>query len=123
MGKILFVFYGLLYGLSEPKIHWIKALPYNVTYDNSNLKVDFTEDMDAVNIDMHKEVGGYSAQPFQPYLDLIKEEDKKELYTQFIEFIGENIEVKDYSVKNDRSSDFPKNPFIIDAKVYARSAE
>ena len=101
------------------KIRWIKALPYNATYDNFNLEVTFTEDMDAINVAMHKEIGGYSAQPYQPYLDLIKEEDKKELYTQLIEFIGDNIEVKDYTVKNDHSSDFPVHPFIIDANVYA----
>ncbi len=101
------------------KIRWIKALPYDVTFDNFDIEVTFTGEMDAIDIKMHKEIGGYSAQPYQPYLDLIKEEDKKELYTSLIEFIGENIEVKNYTVQNDHSSDFPTKPFIIDADVYA----
>jgi hypothetical protein len=75
--------------------------------------------MDALNIDMHKEIAGYSAQNFQPYLDLLNEEDKQKLYTNLAEFIGDYIEVKSLTVKNDHSSDFPVKPFILDATVYA----
>jgi hypothetical protein len=101
------------------KIRWINELPHNVTYDNFELSVSFTEQMDALNIDMHKEIAGYSAQNFQPYLDLLNEEDKQKLYTNLAEFIGDYIEVKSLTVKNDHSSDFPVKPFILDATVYA----
>jgi hypothetical protein len=103
------------------KIKWIAAPDHTKTYDNFDIDVSFENELSGITIKLHKEITGYSAQSFQPYLDLIKEEEKDELYRGLIEFIGEHIDIKNYTVKNDKSADFPNNPFIIDAEVYSEN--
>ena len=101
-------------GLGE--IKYIKGTPYEKSFDNLLIDVNFDEeDITVTHLNINKSTAGYYAENLQAYIHLIQDKDKA-LEDQ-ITYINENIEIISKIVENDDPKYFGKAPLIIDAQA------
>ncbi|WP_412983779.1 DUF3857 domain-containing protein [Pontimicrobium sp. IMCC45349] len=100
-------------GLGRTK--YIKPVKSDKTVDKMILDVDFDkDDLTINNINLKKEISGYYSMYIQPFLHLIKDEDRDELLDAFAKSINENVDIKDKKIVNDNSELFGIEPLKID---------
>tara|TARA_R110001583_G_scaffold142294_1_gene294587 strand:- start:36685 stop:38664 length:1980 start_codon:yes stop_codon:yes gene_type:complete len=100
------------------KIKFIKTPSEKVTKDVMVINVSFCpEDISENKIKLEREFSGYYAGYIQPYLDEINEEDKDEIFDQFIKSVNENFEIIDKKVFNDRAELFGVEPLRIVSNI------
>ncbi len=104
------------------KIKYIKPVSEKETYDKMIVDVDFDEeDLSTINIRLDKSMNGYYSMNIQPFLDLVKPEDKIELIESFAKNLDEDADIKDKKIVNDNPRVFGIEPLqiIIDFKSEA----
>ncbi len=94
------------------KIKFIEALPEDKTYDKIYIDVQFGEDVSTPNIQFRRELFGFAAEAYQPYMYLLDEERVKEIKTSLVDMIEEGIEFDEVKIENDDQNDFGSKPFI-----------
>ncbi len=100
------------------KIKFIKASKAEETKDKMKINITFDLDNPSINkINLERSYGGYYSSYIQPYLNMVNEENKNELYDQFIKSMSEEITIIDKQVFNDKAELFGIEPFIINADI------
>lgn len=98
------------------KVKYIEEVPYDKTFDNLNISMDFSTGMTTPTVILEREVGGYNAQNYQPYYNVFTDEDKKKVNESLIKTYFPHSEVKEVSVSNEGLEYFGVKPFLIHAK-------
>lgn len=94
------------------KIKFIDALPYDASKDIIEVNVKFDEaDISQPEIDFARELTGYSASYYQPYLHLLDEEKLKDIKKTLVEWIHEDLSSSDVLISNFEINDFGNKPF------------
>ena len=99
------------------KINFIPPVDYKKSYDE--MKVDITIDENDIYksmVNFERSTGGYYAINIQPYMNLFKEENKKELIDEFVKFIDEDVVILEKKVFNDDAKYFGIEPFKVVSK-------
>ncbi|MDT8415702.1 MAG: DUF3857 domain-containing protein [Flavobacteriaceae bacterium] len=101
------------------EVRYIDAVVAEKTTDNIDAKIVFNpDDLSSLTIDYRREFTGYSASVFQPYLGLISQEQKDEIYQNILDnSLSQNIEVENLKIENEGLNDFGVHPFVLQAKV------
>lgn len=103
-------------------IEYIDSVPAEASLDKMQFDVSFDKADPTISyIKMKHAFEGYPASYIQPYLNLIKEDVKEEIFTDFVKRMGENITIKDKTITNATSQDFGENPIIVEANVESES--
>ncbi len=100
------------------KIKYIKSSKAKDTYDNMLIDVKFDkDDLTKTYINLDKSISGYYAMYIQPYMNLIKEENKDEVLDGFIKSMSENIDITKKEVFNGAPEMFGVKPFRITSEI------
>jgi hypothetical protein len=94
------------------KIKFIEPVPFDKSFDNLEVKVDFKSDILSPKIDLSRQMAGYYAQYFQPYYSYVAEEDKKKLTASVMEGFIPGVEIKDIIIENAGKDYFGIKPLI-----------
>ncbi|HXA02675.1 MAG TPA: hypothetical protein VNW99_11845, partial [Cytophagaceae bacterium] len=94
------------------KIKFIEPVPYDKTFDNLDVRVDFKSNILSPKVDISRQMFGYYAQYFQPYYSYVTEEDKKKLTESIMEGFIPGMEIKDILVENAGKDYFGVKPLI-----------
>lgn len=99
------------------KVNFIKPVPYDKNFSNHFVKVDFSEDISKPLIHCENEMGGYYAQYYQPYYNIMPDDDKKKLNESLVYSFIENAEIKEVKVENGGREYFGEKPFVVKASL------
>ena len=93
-----------------------------VNYDKSayNLKMDVVFDGDNINqtnISLDRIMTGYYALGFQPYMSIMKEENKKKALEGVVKSIKDEVKILEVKATNIAPEDFGTLPFIVTADI------
>ena len=100
------------------KVKYIEPSEAKETYDNMLIDVKFDkEDLTKTFINLDKSISGYYAMYIQPYMNLIKEENKDEVLDGFIKSMSENIDITKKEVFNGAPEMFGVKPFRITSEI------
>lgn len=104
-------------GVSE--IKYIQPVKAEKTYDNIQADITFNpDDISETQILYKREMGGYSAAAFQPYLGLISQEKRNEIYQNIIHnSLSTDVEVINQKIVGEEINAFGKTPFSIEVKL------
>jgi len=96
------------------KVKYIKPVKASKTIDETILDITFDEDDILVtNIKMDKKVSGYYAMYYQPFMNLVSEDDKEELMEGFAKNIDDNATIISNEMINGESELFGVKPFEV----------
>jgi hypothetical protein len=95
------------------KVKFIDALAHDKSYDNLNVRLDFSEGILTPVVHMDREMGGYYAQAFQPYYTYLSDEEKKKANETLIKGYYPNSEIKEIKISNEGRIYFGVKPFIV----------
>ena len=96
------------------KVKYIKPIKADKTIDNTILDVSFDkDDFSITNVKMDKKVSGYYAMYYQPFMNLVSEEDKEELIENFAKSIDDNATINSKEMINGESELFGVKPLEI----------
>jgi hypothetical protein len=101
------------YSTGVGKIKFIDPVPYDKSYCNHLVKVDFKEDISKPLINVENQYGGYYAQYYQPYYTYLKDDQKKKLTESIMENYMKDIDIKEVKVENEGKDYFGIKPFIV----------
>jgi len=104
------------------KIKYIKPIKAEETVDKMIIDVVFEkDDISNCKVKLNRSMGGYYAMYFQPYIHLIKDDDRIELIEGFAKNINKDINITNKKVINDDPELFGVKPiqFIIDFNTEA----
>ena len=99
------------------KIKYIKPIKTDETFDKMFVDVTFnSENLSKNKIHFEREFNGYYAMSIQPFIHLVKGENKQKLIDGLAESVNKNIEVTNREIINDKPELFGVKPlkFIID---------
>lgn len=97
------------------KINYIKAVEAQMTTDKMIIDVDFDKnDLTKNNINLERSFNGYYAMYIQPFIHLIKDDDKKKFIDQFAKNLNENVEIIKSKITNDDPELFGIKPLIVE---------
>jgi hypothetical protein len=99
------------------KVSYIKPVPYDKNFSNHFVKVDFTEDIGNPLVYCENEMGGYYAQYYQPYYNIMPDDNKKKLNEALVYGFIENAEIKEVKIENGGREYFGEKPFIVKASL------
>jgi len=100
------------------KVKYIEPVNYDKSAYNMKMDVEFDpNNINNLRMNMSKEMHGYYAISLQPYLGLIKPEEKDQMAEAYIKSLNENITILDQSFENDTMDDFAKKPLRLNAKI------
>ena len=96
------------------KVKYIQSSNAKATSDDMLIDVKFDEDdLTKTYIKLDKSMSGYYAMYIQPYMNLVKEENKDEVIDGFIKSMSENIDIVKKEVFNGNPESFGIEPFKI----------
>ncbi|KAA1243241.1 DUF3857 domain-containing protein [Aquimarina sp. RZ0] len=99
-------------------VKYIKPVNYDKTRYDLVMNVSFdTDDMTTTNLTMDRAMSGYYAIYIQPFMDVIKKDDKDEMLDGIIKSISENVEITNKKVYNDNPEAFGSKPLRIVADL------
>lgn len=104
------------------KIKYIKPVKANESFDKMILDVSFdSDDMTKNYIKLDRSLNGYYSMYIQPFINLIKGDDRDEMIDEFAKQINESVEVTSKKLENDDPNLFGIKPlqFIIDLETEA----
>lgn len=102
------------------KVKFIKALSADLTADNMDVFVDFS-DVALPVIEFERELSGYSSTFFQSLYNLFDDDTKKEIDESLILFADSKGEVIEYTLSGVDDEDFGVNPMIYKGKIQSAS--
>lgn len=108
---------GLTTGLG--KIQYIHPIAADQSVDQMVINVDFDkEDISSTTINLNRSLAGYYAMYFQPFFNMVNDEDKKELIESFAKQLNEDVEILKKEVVNGEPELFGVKPiqFLLDFK-------
>ncbi len=94
------------------KVKYIDPLPYDASYDDLKVTVNFDGNFSDLTVDVHRTLGGYYAQNYQPIYDYVDDEQKEEMNESLIKFITEDADIKELEVQNEGTIFFGVEPLI-----------
>lgn len=95
-------------------IKYIKPIKAIKTIDETIVDVSFnSEDISTINIKLDKKISGYYALYYQPFINLVSEEDKEELIEGFAKNIDDNAIINSKEIINDDAELFGIKPLEI----------
>lgn len=96
------------------KIRYIDPVPWNKSYDTLLVNVTFNnEDPTQTNLQVDHAVGGYYAMYLQTILHLLDEKDLKEALEGQINYLNEDMEIKEKTVYNGDAASFGFHPLRV----------
>ena len=99
------------------KIKFIPPIDYKKSFDEILVNVDLDEnDIYKSLVHFERATGGYYAIGIQPYLSIIKEDNKKEIIDEFIKFLDKDLTIITKKVYNDDAKYFGIEPFKVVAE-------
>lgn len=102
------------------KIKTIKTLDYNKSYHNQNCIVNFKGESFLPVITNTISFNGYSAFYTQPYIHLMKQNDKDNLFKDLAKVEGPDSKLIEYTVENDKAEDVMRKPLLIKSTTNAQ---
>lgn len=99
------------------KIKYIAPVTSEKTFDTMTIDVTFNEEnISENNVHYEREFNGYYAMAIQPFMHLVKGEEKEKLIDGIVESVSKEIEVTNRKVMNDAPALFGIKPliFIVD---------
>ncbi|RDK88669.1 DUF3857 domain-containing protein [Marinirhabdus gelatinilytica] len=96
------------------EIKYIQPNTADQTVDNMLIDISFEKDnISKIIVDYTREMGGYYSSFIQPFIHLVKKEDKDELMESFIKNINENVTINSKEIVNGKPELFGIKPFTI----------
>ncbi len=96
------------------KIKYIEAVDAEASFDKMLINVKFDDnDFTKTIISLDRSMTGYYAMYFQPFMNLVKAEDKDDLIEGFAKNINESIEIKEYQLINEDPTLFGLKPLQV----------
>jgi len=100
------------------EVRFISPLSYDQTFDNLKIDIAFNETMDAVDLNIVREMGGYSAVFIQPFYSYLPNDKRIEVIENYIKLSASDAQFTDLKIENGESNLSPlKSPFIIKSKL------
>ncbi|MFW5886262.1 MAG: hypothetical protein ACOCUL_00760 [Bacteroidota bacterium] len=104
-------------GSFESFLHEVKFIPvtdFRENFNNLEIKVQFSSEMDKLEVDIKKSLGGYDAVGIQPYFKFMEEEQKQQFLENLMKSYSNDAEFTKMEVENEDPSISPvEKPFII----------
>jgi len=97
----------------------IPAADYTLSSDNLDVEVSFSDDLSSTNIRQKRLLGGYNAQFFTPYHDLMTEDQRRQMVEELARQAAPDARVKSWSTK--AYTDRPVDAFSIDTDFESTS--
>jgi hypothetical protein len=96
------------------KIKYIDPVDAETSTDKMEIHVKFDKmDLTKNQISLDRSMTGYYAMYFQPFMNLVKKEDRDELAEGFAKDLNESVEVNNHQLINDDPSLFGVKPFQV----------
>jgi len=105
------------YATAIGKVKYIKGINYKESIDQIDTEVSFNEDLLSCTVLLTRINTGYKAKSYQPIIDFIDDNQKKELKDDFLKYLDKDCVLEDVSFENDNTDAFGVKPFIGKAKV------
>jgi Domain of Unknown Function with PDB structure (DUF3857) len=99
------------------KVKYIEGCPMASNYDYMTAKVDFKNGIEKPNIHYRREIGGYTAQYYQYAVAFLNEEKLIEHKESVLEYLDDELKVKNGVYTNFESSQFGKVPIIAEGDL------
>lgn len=99
------------------KVKYIKPLPADKSIAKIEAKVSFEEDFTTSKIELARTFSGYKAFYYQPYMDFLTEEKKKDLVDELLKFYGEDVKIEDYKIENGKPELYGVEPMIVSGNI------
>lgn len=92
----------------------IPAPSYEENFDNMDINVSFSDDLELNNVELVRSYTGYSADYYKYALLILEEEKKKEMLEEVIKYLAIDAEIKHVEVQ-EANTDYNlwKRPFIV----------
>lgn len=104
------------------EIRFIPASDYNQNYDNLSIDISFAEDMEKTEIDLTRELGGYSGAFIQPVFAYLQEDKKRAIVEELVKMSAMDAKFKELEIVNGDIDIRPlDNPFTINASIESSS--
>ena len=107
-------------GIGE--VRFIEPLPYDISEDKLDIKIDFEGEFDALNIDIKRTLTGYNATFIQPIFELVPETETKLVVNELLNLSGKDTELHDFKLKNSSLDSFYMKPFVIQGMASTKSS-
>lgn len=107
-------------GIGEVK--FIPPLPYIRNEDVLEIKLNFQNNFEALNIDIKRTLSGYNATFIQPIFELIPEAETKLVVNELLNLSGKDVDLKEYDLINSSMDSFYLKPFIIRGQAVTESS-
>jgi hypothetical protein len=110
------------YKTARSQIRFIPASNYKENFDNLDIEVSFVDNIAKADIDITREMGGYSGVYIQPYFPFLQEDKKRMILEELVKLSAEDATFKGLTIKNGESNLSPlKSPFTINADIESSS--
>ncbi len=105
------------------QVKYIEPVNYDLSVYNLKIEVGFNEeDLTETNIEVSRIMSGYYALSYQPYLELIEEQEKKtKVLEGIVKMIKEEVEITKVEAINGYSNKFGIEPLVIKATLKTNS--
>lgn len=105
----------------------IPGRPYTDNFDNMEIEVSFTDELDNNTVNLTRSYSGYSADYYKAALMVIEEEDKKKMLDEIVKYLALDAEILDLTISEANTNYNSWNkPFTIKSKfnsnMYIESA-
>lgn len=97
------------------KVKMIEPLDADKTVDEFVVEASF-ENLPNTDVVFHRELSGYAGSQYQVIYDYGDDEAKQEITEGFVNYIDEDMEIKEVTAENLSPEDITKNPIVIDAE-------
>ncbi len=106
------------FAASVAKVKYINGTDYSASIDQIDTEVKFNDDNNGCKVEFTRATTGYKALYYQSIIDLLDEEQKKEMKEEYMKYLDEESSTLENMVfENDHTADFGVKPFIGKATV------
>jgi hypothetical protein len=106
------------FAASVAKVKFIKGTDYSASIDQIDTEVKFNDDNNGCRVELTRATSGYKALYYQAIIDLLDEEQKKEMKEEYMKYLDDETSTLENMVfENDHTADFGVKPFIGKATV------
>ena len=110
------------YEAATSELRFVPATDYSQNYDNLNIDIKFANDMEKTNIDLTRQLGGYSGAFIQPVFAYLQEDKKRAIVEELVKMSAEDAQFKQLEIVNGTIETSPQeNPFTINASIESSS--
>jgi hypothetical protein len=110
------------YKTARSQIRFIPASNYTENFDNMDIEVSFIDNIAKADIDIKREMGGYTGVYIQPYFPFLQEDKKRLILEELVKLSAEDATFKELSIENGESNLSPLiSPFTINADIESSS--